>query len=115
MKASRLTLWILAAGIGGAIGVAAQPAPGSGRGELLYSTHCVSCHTSQVHWRDDKLATDWATLRMQVLRWQGNTGLAWSDDDIAAVTRYLNDLYYRFPAPGSPVALQRPLSLASTR
>jgi hypothetical protein len=44
-----------------------------------------------------------------VVRWQGNTGLAWSDDDIIAVTRYLNDLYYRFPAPGSPVALRRPL------
>ena len=55
------------------------------------------------------LATDWASLRAQVLRWQGNTGLAWSDDDVLAVTRYLNDLYYRFPAPGKPVALRASL------
>src|SRR5450432_4808166 len=109
VKASRLSLCFMAACIGGAHDIAAQPAAGASRGELLYSTHCVGCHSTQVHWRDDRLATDWASLRMQVLRWQGNTGLAWSDDDIAAVTRYLNDLYYRFPAPGSPVALQRPL------
>ena len=35
-----------------------------------------------------------------------NTGLAWSDEDIVAVTRYLNDLYYRFPTPDKPVAFQ---------
>src|SRR5574338_705145 len=33
------------------------------RGELLYSTHCIACHSAQVHWREKKLATDWATLR----------------------------------------------------
>ena len=102
----RLTLWLLAACTGGAIAVAAQPAPESSRGELLYSTHCIGCHSAQVHWRDNRLATDWASLKMQVSRWQMNTGLAWSDDDIVAVTRYLNDRYYRFPNPGSPVAFQ---------
>jgi len=112
VRVSQLSLWLLVACIGGAHDVAAQPAPGAPRGELLYSTHCVACHSTQVHWRDVRLATDWASLRLQVLRWQGNTGLAWSDDDIAAVTRYLNDLYYRFPAPGSPMALQRPPSRA---
>ena len=105
----RLPLWLFAACIGGAITVAAQPAPSSSRGELLYSTHCIGCHTTQVHWRDHRLATDWASLRVQVLRWQGNTGLAWSDDDVLAVTRYLNDLYYRFPAPGKPVAVRASL------
>ena len=28
------------------------------RGELLYSTHCISCHTSEIHWRDNKAATE---------------------------------------------------------
>ena len=102
----RLTRWVLAACTCGAIAVAAQPVPGNSRGELLYTTHCTGCHTAQVHWRDKKLATDWAGLRKQVTRWETNTGLAWSDQDIVAVTRYLNTLYYRFPAPDSPVALQ---------
>ena len=100
-------MWLLAAGTGGAFAVAAQPAPESSRGELLYSTHCIGCHTAQMHWRDKRLATDWVSLRMQVFRWQANTGLAWNDNDVVAVSRYLNDLYYHFPAPASPVALQR--------
>jgi mono/diheme cytochrome c family protein len=69
------------------------------RGELLYSTHCIACHTTEVHWRNQRLATDWATLTRQVRRWQGNAYLGWNDEDILAVTRYLNGLYYHYP-PG---------------
>ena len=68
------------------------------RGVLLYSTYCVSCHTTQVHWREKKLATDWASLKVQVRRWQGNAGLGLSEDDVAAIAGYLNDLYYHFAA-----------------
>jgi mono/diheme cytochrome c family protein len=68
------------------------------RGELLYSTYCVGCHTTQVHWRDKKLATDWTSLKNQVRRWQSNTGLSLGEDDIAAIARYLSRLYYRFPS-----------------
>ena len=102
----RLTFWLLAVCTGGTFAVAAQPTAENSRGELLYTTHCIGCHTTQIHWRDKTLATDWPSLRRQVIRWQSNTGLGWSDDDIVAVTRYLNDLYYHFPTPGSPVALQ---------
>ncbi len=105
---------LLFACMGGAISAAAQTIPSGSRGELLYSTHCVSCHSTQVHWRDKTLATDWTSLRAQVSRWQSNTGLGWSDDDVVAVARYLNDLYYRFPAPARTAALQRPLPRAST-
>jgi mono/diheme cytochrome c family protein len=68
------------------------------RGELLYSIHCIACHNAQVHWRDKKLATDWTSLRAEVRRWQEYSGLGWGDDDVAAVTRYLNSLYYHYPA-----------------
>lgn len=66
------------------------------RGELLYSTHCISCHTTEMHWRDKKVATDWASLRFQVRRWQDNAGLGWSEADIQEVTRYLNESIYRY-------------------
>ena len=108
-------LWLLAVFVGGAVSVAAQPAPSGSRGELLYSTHCISCHSTEVHWRANKLATDWTSLKAQVIRWQSNTGLGWTDGDVTAVASYLNDLYYRFPAPGAQAALQRPLQRASTR
>jgi mono/diheme cytochrome c family protein len=88
----------LAAGLHAA-GAAAKTAD-EGVGALLYSTHCVGCHTAQVHWRDGKRVTNAAALRAEVRRWQDKIGLGWSDDEIAAVTRHLNALHYHFPEPG---------------
>ena len=74
----------------------AQTGTPATRGELLYTTHCIACHTTQVHWRQQKLVTDWASLKHQVRRWSGNTGLSWTDEEIVEVARYLNAAYYRF-------------------
>jgi mono/diheme cytochrome c family protein len=76
------------------------PALAQSRGALLYATHCIACHTQQVHWRQRRLATDWTSLKAQVWRWQSDAALAWSDDDVAEVARYLNEEFYRFPQPG---------------
>lgn len=73
-----------------------------GRGQLLYSTHCVECHTTQMHWRQKRLAQDWTTLKALVWHWQAVARLQWSPDDVDAVARYLNDTIYRLPEP--PVA-----------
>lgn len=67
------------------------------RGELLYSTHCITCHNVQVHWRSRKLATDWISLKGEVRGWQEVSGLGWVDDDITEVARHLNALYYHYP------------------
>jgi mono/diheme cytochrome c family protein len=74
----------------------APAAQAQSRGELLYSTHCIACHTTQMHWRDKKLATDWNSLKAQVRRWQAAAQLHWNEDDILAVTRHLNERIYRF-------------------
>lgn len=68
----------------------------SARGELLYETHCNVCHTSQVHWREQKLVTDWDSLVAQVRRWQQISGLSWSEDEIADVAHHLDVLYYGY-------------------
>ena len=83
-----------------AAGVAhAQPAPESvsTRGELLYSTHCIECHTTEMHWRSNRQARDWDTLKFQVRRWQGVASLGWTETDVDDVARYLNDTIYKFP------------------
>lgn len=67
------------------------------RGELLYTMHCVACHTEQVHWREKKLVTDWPGLLAEVRRWQGMAALRWSEGDVEEVGRYLNALHYRLP------------------
>ena len=82
-----------------------QTSPAETRGKLLYTTHCISCHTTQMHWRERKLATDWDSLKGQVRRWQGNASLQWSDADITEVARYLNDTIYRYPQTGDRVSL----------
>jgi mono/diheme cytochrome c family protein len=87
----------------------AQTAPPETRGDLLYGTYCVTCHTTQVHWRNDRKAFDWDSLVFQVRRWQGNTGLAWSDADISEVARYLNDTIYHYPRPETRAGLVQPL------
>lgn len=80
----------------GLIAVLSAPAAGQSRGELLYTTSCQLCHSQQVHWRDNRLATDWGSLVAQVRRWQETGRLGWSDEDIRSVARYLNDSIYRF-------------------
>lgn len=69
------------------------------RGELLYTTHCGACHSSQMHWRDKKQVLDWTSLRAQVRFWQSQAMLGWNDEDINQVARYLNNAYYRMPPP----------------
>ena len=73
------------------------------RGELLYTTHCVACHSTQMHWRDKKLATDWPSLKAQVQRWQATARLDWNDADVTEVARYLNDTIYRHPQTSGQV------------
>ena len=81
------------------------PVLAQSRGELLYSTHCIACHTEQVHWRERKLVADWTSLRAQVRRWQADAALGWSDDDVAEVARYLNEEFYRLPIATAPAGL----------
>jgi mono/diheme cytochrome c family protein len=95
LKACLLIAWVFAAAQ-----VAAQP--NEQRGELLYAKHCIACHTTQIHWRDKKLVTDWASLTAEIRRFEGIAQLGWSDADVADVARYLNTLYYHFP-PGDRV------------
>jgi mono/diheme cytochrome c family protein len=85
-----------------------QAVPSVTRGELLYNTHCIACHTSQMHWRNDRQAYDWDSLKFQVRRWQGNAGLQWSDADIAEVARHLNDTIYRYPQTNNRMSMASP-------
>jgi mono/diheme cytochrome c family protein len=105
MKLHTARSLLLVCALLGSLPVYAQPAPSQSRGELLYNTHCISCHTTQMHWRNDRQAQDWDSLKLQVRRWQGNAGLQWGDADIAEVARHLNDSIYHFPQTDDRVGL----------
>lgn len=66
------------------------------RGELLYTAHCNTCHTTQIHWREQRLVKDWESLVSQVSRWQSISGLSWTEEEISDVARYLNTLFYKY-------------------
>jgi mono/diheme cytochrome c family protein len=100
------TLALTALACASAVALSQVPPPAS-RGQLLYTTHCNECHTTQMHWRDDRRALDWNSLKSQVRRWQGSSGLGWSEADIAEVARYLNDTIYRYPQTSDRLSLAR--------
>lgn len=74
------------------------------RGELLYTTHCIACHAAEMHWRDKRSASNWASLKVQVRRWQDAASLAWGDNDILDVSRYLNETIYHFEQTADPAS-----------
>ncbi len=99
-RAAAALAWLLGAAI-----VPAASAAGPDRGQLLYDTHCIACHTTQMHWRDNRKVQDWAGLLAQVHQWQARARLDWSDEDVQAVARHLNERIYRLPAPEQRAAL----------
>ena len=70
------------------------------RGRMLHDNHCRMCHDSIAYKRGDHIAKDIAQVKAQVTRWQTNTGLHWSEEDIDDVTAYLARQYYGFAPSG---------------
>ena len=69
------------------------------RGRALYESRCFECHSPAAHSRPAHVARDFDEIRAWVRRWNTNLGLQWTDEDIADVTVYLNNAYYRYPCP----------------
>jgi mono/diheme cytochrome c family protein len=107
-----LALFVTALAAGAVSAQTAAPAPATPptRGQLLYATHCIGCHTTQMHWREQKLATDWRSLKEQVARWQQRELLSWSEADIVEVTRHLNDAIYNYPRTEDRVSRSDPVT-----
>lgn len=110
----RVAVCTVTAAAGALLGnpVLAQAGPVPGRGELLYDTHCRSCHTEQVHWRDKRAAKSWPGLKEEVRRWQAAARLGWSEADILAVARHLNESIYHLPQTDDGIGSLPPARLA---
>ncbi len=83
----------------------AQHRPEYRRGEQLYKAQCDTCHSERIHWRAERQVADLSGLKFQVRRWQRNVLLNWSEDDISAVSHYLNLRFYFFPAAADRAAI----------
>ncbi|MBK1645331.1 green heme protein [Thiocapsa imhoffii] len=66
------------------------------RAQALHEENCLSCHGSEVYTRADRMVTSYDGLERQVQRCDAMIGLRWFDEDINAVTAYLNHHFYQF-------------------
>ena len=65
------------------------------RGEMLYQNHCVACHESTVHIREDRKVKSYADLEQYTRRFAGLAGVEWSEADMELVIEYLNRTRYK--------------------
>lgn len=80
------------------VGLGRASAADFSRGQLLYENHCVGCHESVVHIREQRKVVSLAALRAQVAHRARLQGLRWSEEDVDDVALYLDTRYYKFHA-----------------
>jgi mono/diheme cytochrome c family protein len=68
-------------------------------GRALYESRCDACHDKSVHNRAARKSRNVGEIRQWVARWNTELGGAWTGPEIDAVTRYLNQRFYKFPCP----------------
>lgn len=95
MKRYRLSA-VVVAGLG-LMTMAQAASADAERGRLLYENHCIHCHESVVHIREDRKVGSVDELRQQIQRWQGVLTLGWQEVEIEDVLEYLNGQYYKLP------------------
>ena len=100
----RICKTVLVAALAGLLGACSSPPADDAlrmadlqRGELLYEAKCSACHTTQAHWREQRLVKTWPDLLEQVERWQGVAHAGWTPADVRDVASYLNRVYYHLP------------------
>ena len=62
----------------------------------LYQFNCTNCHGAEVYTRANRKVNSLEALEAQVQRCELALGLKWFDEEIAAMSQYLNDHYYHF-------------------
>lgn len=77
-------------------GGAGAPSRSAYRGELLYENHCLGCHTSIAHVRENRRAQTVSEVQAWVARWAGELKLAWTTEEVGDVARFLVRRYYKF-------------------
>jgi mono/diheme cytochrome c family protein len=100
-SASQKVVWLRSVLLTVAFGLATGNAVSADldRGRALHDTHCRMCHDSVAYKRDKKIADTYETVRAQVVRWETNSSLRWSEEDIDNVTAYVTKTYYKIPCP----------------
>ena len=65
-------------------------------GKSLQQKNCMGCHDDGMYTRDNRRVNSLDGLQKQVTRCERSLGLQWFDEDISAVTDYLNASFYHY-------------------
>jgi len=65
-------------------------------GKSLQQENCMGCHDDGMYTRENRRVSSLDSLEKQVRRCEMALGLKWFDEDVAAVTEYLNTTYYNY-------------------
>ena len=79
-----------------AVAATATQAADVKHGKQLQQKNCMSCHDDGMYTREDRFIKNLSGLRSQVQRCESTLGLTWFDEDVDAVTAYLNKKFYKF-------------------
>lgn len=72
----------------------ASPAAEPERGRLLYENHCLVCHESAVHVRENRRVTTRIDIMEMITRWSAYLDLDWTGEEMFDVLEYLDQRYY---------------------
>jgi mono/diheme cytochrome c family protein len=81
------------------VGTSALAQTQAHRGKALYDLQCIQCHRDSLHKRPKPAAQNYADVRNWVILWAKQVGAQWGEEEIEAVTSYLNQHYYSFATP----------------
>lgn len=87
---------VLGSGMAQAADASTLLSTGAKRGEALYQANCTRCHDTSVHSRPNSIIHSLDALEKRVRFCETNARLKWSDEQIADVTAYLNQTFYKF-------------------
>ena len=65
-------------------------------GKQVYHKNCNGCHGTEVFTRPDRRVKNLAELSSRVRQCSYATEVKWFDDEVNAVTDYLNKSFYKF-------------------
>lgn len=65
-------------------------------GERVHDGQCLRCHNESIYTRKDRAIKDYQALGAQVVQCGLAAEANWFDDEIEAVTDYLNTHFYQF-------------------
>ena len=65
-------------------------------GQKLYSENCVSCHGAEKFSAADRKVNNLDSLKTFVQSCATNLSLSWFEDEVDAVSTYINQEFYKF-------------------